>query len=367
MSSIEKLSFKLEAFEGPLDLLLTLISKHKLNIYDIEITTLLSQYMEYMDALDEADYDSAGDFLAMAARLVYIKTCSLLPQAEEAQEMKKELEGELIEYAACKAMAKLLKEQCIYGEVFVRPPEKLPVNKTFSGNMQPELLVQAYMGMTEKARRMKPIKAQQFSPIVSKRIVTVTSKIIFVLKKLYKTGLCGVEELYEGVSDKSARVATFLAVLELTKSGRIFLNEDNTEIIFNRNHSRKRRSEQEQTEDLNIREQTDSDLKLSDDDALESDFKEEEMADTQKALNDDEQRFDAEKTLQIKREKYALESIRGVYKAFTAEPEGLKSESFEDAGEQACTHIKINRFSFRYRWGSPDCGENCWSCWRQRL
>ena len=91
------ISFKLDSFEGPLDLLLHLISKHKLNIYDIEISLLLEQYMEYMNCLESDDYESAADFLEMAARLIYIKTCSLLPQPEEAAELKKELEGRIIE------------------------------------------------------------------------------------------------------------------------------------------------------------------------------------------------------------------------------------------------------------------------------
>lgn len=236
------LTFKLEKFEGPLDLLLYLIAKHKLDIYDIEITLLLDQYLEYIDSLEEQDFDAAGDFLAMAARLVYIKTCSLLPQAEEAEEMKKELQGELIEYSACRDAALRLKNMSVYGEVFVRPPEKIPVNKVFTGNVDPQRLVDAYMGMSAKARSMKPVRAEQFSPIVAARIVTVTSKIVHVLKKLHKCGECSVEELYEDVTDKSARVATFLAVLELAKSGRIYLNEENTMIYFNRESPRRHTS-----------------------------------------------------------------------------------------------------------------------------
>lgn len=233
------LTFKLEKFEGPLDLLLYLITKHKLDIYDIEITLLLDQYLEYIDSLEEQDFDAAGDFLAMAARLVYIKTCSLLPQAEEAEEMKKELQGELIEYSACKEAAARLREISVYGDVFVRPPEKLPVNKVFTGNIDPQRLVDAYMGMSAKSRSMKPVRAEQFSPIVAARIVTVTSKIVHVLKKLHRCGECSVEELYEDVTDKSARVATFLAVLELAKSGRIYLNDENTMIYFNRESPRR--------------------------------------------------------------------------------------------------------------------------------
>ena len=238
MSAIE---FKLDAFEGPLDLLLFLVNRHKLNIYDIEIALLLDQYLEYMDNMEEKDFDQAGEFLAMAARLIYIKTCSLLPKPEEAEELKKELEGELIEYSMCKEAAARLRELCVFGDVFVRPPEKLPVNKVFTGTIDPQKLVKAYLGMSAKARSMKPVRAEQFDPIVTSRIVTVTSKIVHVLKMLYTLGHCSMAELYEGVEDKSARVATFLAVLELTKSGRVMLNEDNTEISFNRDSPRRKK------------------------------------------------------------------------------------------------------------------------------
>lgn len=84
-----KISFKLEVFEGPMDLLLRLISKHQLNIYDIEITSLLEQYLRYMDQCREQDLELAGEFLEMAARLIYIKTASLLPRPEEAQKKSK--------------------------------------------------------------------------------------------------------------------------------------------------------------------------------------------------------------------------------------------------------------------------------------
>lgn len=85
--------FKLDMFEGPLDLLLHLISKHKLNIYDIEISLLLEQYMDYINDLDHEDYEDAADFLEMAARLIYIKTCSLLPHDESQKSLKKSLKA----------------------------------------------------------------------------------------------------------------------------------------------------------------------------------------------------------------------------------------------------------------------------------
>lgn len=226
--------FKLDTFEGPLDLLLQLISKHKLNIYDIEITVLLEQYLAYIDKLEYEDYEDAADFLEMAARLIYIKTCSLLPQDDEAEELKKELQGRIIEYSLCKMAAQRLKQEYVGGEIFVRGPVKIPVDKTYTGVREPETLLQAYLGLSEKSRNSKPLKADLFEPIVSKKIVSVTSKIIYILKKLHLSGEFDMNRLYDGITDKSEQVATFLAVLELTKSGRIFLNDDNSKIFMNR-------------------------------------------------------------------------------------------------------------------------------------
>ena len=226
--------FKLDMFEGPLDLLLHLISKHKLNIYDIEISLLLEQYMDYINDLDHEDYEDAADFLEMAARLIYIKTCSLLPHDEESKELKKELEGRIIEYSLCKQAAQTLREVYVGDLVFIRTAIKLPVNKTYTREHDPQCLYDAYMGISKKARESVPLKAKMFEPIVSHKIVSVTSKIIHVLKRLYKHGECDMGDLYDGMTEKSEKVATFLAILELTKSGRIFLNDDNSKIFFNK-------------------------------------------------------------------------------------------------------------------------------------
>ena len=109
---MEQLTFKLDQFEGPLDLLLFLISKHKLNIYDIEIAKLLEQYMAYIDEAQFQNMEVASEFLEMASRLVYLKTVSLLPRHEEEEDkLKQELTGQLLEYQACKQVAALLAAQ----------------------------------------------------------------------------------------------------------------------------------------------------------------------------------------------------------------------------------------------------------------
>ena len=95
---MDQISYKLDVFEGPMDLLLSLIAKHKLNIYDIPIVELVDQYLDYVRRMQDEDMYVASEFLEMAARLVYLKTVSLLPVHEEADELKRELTGELIEY-----------------------------------------------------------------------------------------------------------------------------------------------------------------------------------------------------------------------------------------------------------------------------
>ena len=107
---MQQISYKIDVFEGPMDLLLHLIAKHKLNINDIPIVELVNQYVDYVRQMQEQDFDVAGEFLEMAARLIYIKTVSLLPRHEEAEQLKKELTGELIEYRDCKLMAEKLSE-----------------------------------------------------------------------------------------------------------------------------------------------------------------------------------------------------------------------------------------------------------------
>ena len=129
MEEPQQLSFRVtDEYEGPLDLILALISKHKLNIWDIEISSLLEQYMDYIRRRQEQDLEVASEFLEMASRLVYIKTVSLLPRREEEQEKAKaELVGQLLEYQACKAAAALLGERAGTGfGTFVPSPLTAP-------------------------------------------------------------------------------------------------------------------------------------------------------------------------------------------------------------------------------------------------
>ena len=102
------ISYKLEGFEGPLDLLLQLIARNKMNIYDIPLTELIDQYLEQIKLYETEEMELASEFLEMASRLIYIKTVSLLPKHDEIAELKEELTGELLEYMVCKQIAEKL-------------------------------------------------------------------------------------------------------------------------------------------------------------------------------------------------------------------------------------------------------------------
>ncbi|MBR1592718.1 MAG: segregation/condensation protein A [Ruminococcus sp.] len=243
---MEKFSFSLDVFEGPLDVLLNLITKHKLNIFDIEISVLLEQYMKFMEEAHERDMELAGEFLEMAARLIYMKTAYLLPQKEEAEKMKKELEGALIELSLCKEAAARLSENFVGGDIFVREPMKIESDSTYRLVHEPDRLVNSYMNAVSNKKihsaKNRVNIENKINSVVKRRIVPVLTKVVHILRELYTTGEVYMDKLYEGVDERSAKVATFLAVLELTKYGRIKISDDNTKVFFSGGRRRKWKS-----------------------------------------------------------------------------------------------------------------------------
>lgn len=223
---MENITYKLEVFEGPMDLLLHLISKHKLNINDIPIVELVNQYLDYVRQMEEADFDIAGDFLEMAARLIYIKTVSLLPRHEEAEKLKKELTGELIEYRDCKLMAEKLSKRTDGFGRFVREQQGGWVNYDYERFHEGEELLNAYINVAGKAMRRLPPPIDTFKGIVAKRFVSVAAKVRTVMRKLWSGKKVCFIKLFDDAQSKSDLVATFLAVLELAKTKRITIEGD---------------------------------------------------------------------------------------------------------------------------------------------
>lgn len=218
---MEALQYKLPVFEGPLDLLLALISKNKIDIYDIQISELLDQYMEQINRMQENQMDVASEFLTMASRLVYIKSVMLLPKyEEEAEELKKELSGQLLEYAVCREIAAKL--GAIYDfDRFFREPSPVEHDMTYNRQHPPEDIVKAYISAVGRGKRKLPPSEQAFSGIVAHKIVSVNSKIIHLMRRLRRSKRLEYHEIFEVCEGKSDLVATFLATLELVKGKRI--------------------------------------------------------------------------------------------------------------------------------------------------
>ena len=219
-----KLTYKFEAFEGPLDLLLSLITKNKIDIYDICIEELLAQYMEQINAMKEEDMDIASEFLEMASRLVYIKSVMLLPKyEEEAEELKKELTGQLLEYQECRRVAKILSTLVSF-DTFSKEPSPVEFDLTYNRIHQPNDIAVAYVGAVGRGKRRLPPPRDAFSGIVSRKNVSVSSRIIHVMRRLWHGKTVTYKELFIASKEKSELVATFLAVLELVKGKRVVID-----------------------------------------------------------------------------------------------------------------------------------------------
>lgn len=226
MEKTETLSYKLDVFEGPLDLLLNLIAKNKLNIYDIPIAELLEQYMAQIHEMQATDMDVASEFLEMAARLVHIKSVSLLPKKEEEAALKQELTGQLLEYQQCKEAAMRLRERFSLDGI-VRAQADIPADLTYKRHHKPQELLSAYLSMLGKKKPPEPQKPEDtISKLITRRVVSVASQIVFVLRSLWKKRHVSLKELFRGKNDPSERVAAFLAVLELVKDKRLRVDGD---------------------------------------------------------------------------------------------------------------------------------------------
>jgi segregation and condensation protein A len=237
-----ELSFHLSDFEGPLDLLLHLISKHKLNILDIEISELLRQYLLAIETRDDSSLEVRSEFLEMAARLVHIKTVMLLPRhEEEADSLRSQLSGELMEYRLCRLAAAALRERAEENRVYVRRPMEAGEDTEYRLRHPASVLYDAMRSATGRAVRRRPPEKAAFSGIVEHRIVSVGSRLVHLLRRLYRAETMPFPEVFADQRDRSELVATFLALLELVKAGRVTVDEDGT-VTFNKTGKEARRA-----------------------------------------------------------------------------------------------------------------------------
>ena len=223
---MDKLSYKLESFEGPLDLLLHLIAKNKLNIYDINICELVSQYLDCINKMKEQDMDLSSDFLEMASRLVYIKSVSLLPKDNESEQLKDKLSGELIEYRTVKLLAAELVKKKEGFSKFVRRPDMPEVDQTYVLTHDSGVLSHWYLAAVGRGLRRLPPPTTAFEPLVKKPVIPVSAKIVYIMRRLFNGVKVKYKSIFSEVKSKSEAVATFLDARVLITGGRISMDDE---------------------------------------------------------------------------------------------------------------------------------------------
>ena len=227
---METLTFKLQEdnFEGPLDLLLYLVGKNKMNLYDINIMELIEQYTAAIQTMQADKLEVSSEFIDMAAHLVQMKSALLLPRSPEAERMKAELTGRLIEYSTCKQVAAELGSRARDLYTAVRQPQKPEGPAEYSRKQDPDRLVQAWFSLMGRSQRRKKPTQERFEPLVTAPFVSVASRVAHMLRGMLKGTLCRMGQLFSPQESRSTNVATFLALLELIRAGRVRLDETGT-------------------------------------------------------------------------------------------------------------------------------------------
>ena len=158
-----------------------------------------------------------------------MKSLLLLPKHEEIETLKQELTGQLLEYEQCKEVARCLAQEMRF-DFFARAPQEVPLDMTYSIKHSVEELFRSYLDAVGKKKQKLPPSRESFSGIVSKKIVSVFSKVVFILRKLKTINEVSYDTLFCQSKSKSDMVATFLAILELVKGKRIDLDENSRKI-----------------------------------------------------------------------------------------------------------------------------------------
>ena len=221
-SSPDAYRIKLDAFEGPLDLLIHLIKKNEVDVYDIPIALITEQYLGYIELMQEMNLDLAGEFLVMASTLIHIKSKTLLPRPStpeeegDSEDPREALVRRLLEHQKFKAAAELLHDaETLRGAQFMR--SDAAVAEAAGDEYEPELevdlfsLLAAFRGVLSRAASRPPM-------VLPPEQMSVDVRIAQILGRLPATGACGFEDLFEdGDGSRGFLIVTFLALLEMIR------------------------------------------------------------------------------------------------------------------------------------------------------
>lgn len=231
---MEQITYKLEVFEGPLDLLLSLISKNKIDMSDIPISLLCDQYMDYITKAQSMDIDLSSDFLYMASELMLIKSRMLLPRNEEDEEDPREaLAAALLEYQRAKQASGILKDRFNeYGSRMAKETDEIAPDKSYVADHDSTLLYKAFLKVISEVRITDTEAKKKFEPILKKRTVSVVSIVENLARRLRGGRKVSLGSFFRSAEDRLELVSMFLAMLELLKSGHLILEESAEENEF---------------------------------------------------------------------------------------------------------------------------------------
>ena len=222
---IEQLTYRLDQFEGPLDLLLALISKNKVSITDIPIIMICDQYMKFIEEAERLDLEIASDFIVMASELMLIKSKMLLPHEEGTEnDPRREIQDALLLYQQAKLAAEELKPLYDeYSQRYVKGTDDIPPERGLPLDLDPDLLIKA---LNAVMRRIKIAESERtptelVNPLIKHKIVSVEEKIEEICQTLFEQEEASMFYLLKDADSRSELVARFMGLLELIKIQRI--------------------------------------------------------------------------------------------------------------------------------------------------
>ena len=223
----------LENFEGPMDLLLHLVKETKLDIYEIQMSQIIESYLSYIKSLQELNIDIGSEFLVMASSLLHLKSKKLLgKETEEVAEddeynitSEEDLKNKILEYEKYKNITKELQElEMKRKEVFTKIPENLKnyqeKQELINDGLTVDDLLKALLKVEERLRYKEPLETK-----ITKKEINVKDRIVSIREILIKKTKCHFEDLFEA-ANKEYIIATFLAILEMSKQKEILLKQD---------------------------------------------------------------------------------------------------------------------------------------------
>ena len=228
---METVTYRLDQFEGPLDLLLTLIQKNKVNIEDIPISLICDQYLDYLRAAESMDMEIAGEFIVMASELMLIKSRMLLPRApEEEADPRADLADALRRYQqAKKAAVKMAELYKIYSGRLVKDTDEITVDVSYVADQEVTELALAVRRIIAANESRPKLEKAVFAPMIAKPIIPVEIKIVGILHRMEKKPAGKTTTMRELLSDAASLpdlIAIFLGILELMKVRKILIRQD---------------------------------------------------------------------------------------------------------------------------------------------